>query len=68
MKEIYHEIFEPDNKNELPLTHHFMLRKLKVKLSEMRLSDRFSKSTKHQSKAYLQRNNHKPITGGTEKR
>jgi len=43
-----------------------MLRRLKVKLAEMRVKDRFSRSARHQSKAYLQKNNHKPITGIVE--
>jgi|GEM_PF-2480131 len=66
MEADYYNIFEPENKSDLPLTHHFMLRRLKVKLAEMRVKDRFSRSARHQSKAYLQKNNHKPITGIVE--
>lgn len=63
MKEEYHNIFEPEKQSDLPLTHNFMLRRLKIKLAEMRLKDRFSESTEHQTENYLQKNNHKPING-----
>ena len=63
MKEEYHDIFEPENQSDLPLTHNFMLRRLKIKLAEMRLKDRFSESKDHQTESYLQKNNHKLING-----
>lgn len=66
MKEEYHNIFEPENQSDLPLTHNFMLRRLKIKLAEMRLKDRFSESAEHQTENYLQKNNHKPINGTNE--
>lgn len=66
MKEEYHNIFEPENPSDLPLTHNFMLRRLKIKLAEMRLRDRFSESAEHQTENYLQKNNHKPINGTDE--